>query len=82
MNELGARVALKTLQAMFAQARTAAGLCAEEYQFRDLRAKAGTDRAELSGDIRRAQKQLGHTSIKMTEHYVRNRRGEKVEPTK
>ncbi|MCX8566811.1 MAG: Phage integrase family protein [Glomeribacter sp. 1016415] len=82
VNELGERVALKTLQAMFAQARTAAGLCAAEYQFRDLRAKAGTDKAELSGDIRRAQKQLGHTSIKMTEHYVRNRRGEKVEPTK
>ncbi|BBE09628.1 phage-related integrase [Mycoavidus cysteinexigens] len=82
VNELGECVALKTLQAMFAQARTAAGLCAAEYQFRDLRAKAGTDKAELSGDIRRAQKQLGHTSIKMTEHYVRNRRGEKVEPTK
>ncbi|UTU47248.1 hypothetical protein KMZ15_08990 [Mycoavidus sp. HKI] len=28
------------------------------------------------------QKQLGHTSIKMAEHYVRNRRGDKVEPTK
>ncbi|GAM53898.1 hypothetical protein EBME_2361 [bacterium endosymbiont of Mortierella elongata FMR23-6] len=25
---------------------------------------------------------MGHTSIKITEHYVCNRRGEKVEPTK
>lgn len=51
-------------------------------QFRDLRAKAATDKADFSGDIRQAQKQLGHTTIGMTEHYVRARRGEKVRPTK
>ena len=51
------------------------------FQFRDLRAKAGTDKAE-SQDIHAAQKQLGHKTIIMTEHYVRERLGDKVEPTK
>lgn len=51
------------------------------FQFRDLRAKAGTDKAD-TGDMRQAQMQLGHGSIKMTEHYVRQRRGDVVTPTK
>jgi integrase len=53
----------------------------EAFQFRDLRAKAGSDKAD-SGDIRGAQMQLGHSTIKMTEHYVRQRRGDIVKPTK
>ncbi|OIR11012.1 tyrosine recombinase XerC [mine drainage metagenome] len=53
-----------------------------KFQFKDLRAKAGTDKAESSGDIRQAQKQLGHTTIAMTEHYTRDRRGDLVKPTK
>lgn len=51
------------------------------FQFRDLRAKAGTDSADAGG-IGRAQRQLGHASVTMTEHYVRNRLGDKVEPTR
>ena len=51
-------------------------------QFRDLRAKAGTDKTEAAGDIRQAQTQLGHSSVVMTEHYVRKRRGAKVTPTR
>ena len=51
-------------------------------QFRDLRAKAGTDKAQNTGDIRQAPKQLGHSTVVMTEHYVRRRHGEKVAPTK
>jgi integrase len=51
------------------------------FQLRDLRAKAGTDKAESAGDIRQAQKQLGHSTVTMTETYVRSR-GEKVKPTK
>ena len=51
-------------------------------QFRDLRAKAATDKADSAGAIRQAQKQLGHTTVGMTETYVRRRRGEKVNPTK
>lgn len=52
------------------------------FQFRDLRAKAATDKAEAVGDIRQAQKQLGHASPAMTEKYVRARRGEIVAPTR
>jgi integrase len=49
---------------------------------RDLRAKAGTDKAESSGDILQARDQLGHTTVVMTEQYIRNRKGKKVSPTK
>lgn len=52
------------------------------YQLRDLRGKAGTDTAIASGDIRTAQKQLGHKNLAMTEHYIKNRRGDRVNPTK
>lgn len=51
------------------------------YQFRDLRAKAASDKAE-SGTMRDAQLQLGHQSMAMTEHYVRAKRGQKVTPTR
>lgn len=66
----------------FRSARAKAGIEANDFQFRDLRAKAGTDKADSSGDIRQAQAQLGHTTVTMTEHYVRQRRGAKVTPTK
>jgi len=76
------------LKNRFNKARTAAAKAnpslGEEilaFQFRDLRAKAGTDKAD-SEDMRQAQMQLGHGSIKMTEHYVRQRRGDIVKPTK
>ncbi|MFM0044050.1 tyrosine-type recombinase/integrase [Paraburkholderia sediminicola] len=82
VTETGERMTLRTLQYRFRQARKAAGIPAGEFQFRDLRAKAGTDKAESSGDIRQAQKQLGHKSLSMTEHYVRKRRGDKVGPTR
>ncbi|MFZ6815812.1 tyrosine-type recombinase/integrase [Undibacterium sp. Rencai35W] len=52
------------------------------YQLRDLRAKAGTDTADASGDIRTAQKQLGHKNLSMTEHYIKKRRGDRVNPTR
>ena len=48
-------------------------------QFRDLRAKAATDKADSDG-IEEARRQLAHGSTKMTEHYVR--KGEVVTPTK
>ncbi|TYP80016.1 MULTISPECIES: tyrosine-type recombinase/integrase [Nitrosomonas] len=66
----------------FYKARDKAGIDKDKFQFRDLRAKAGTDKADSSGDIRQAQKQLGHKSVTMTEHYVRDRKGNKVTPTK
>ena len=47
-------------------------------QFSDLRAKGATDLENLE----KAQSLLGHTKRDMTEHYVRRRRGEKVQPVK
>lgn len=51
------------------------------FQFRDLRAKAGTDTADSAG-LQQAQRQLGHKSVTMTERYVRGRLGDRVKPTK
>jgi integrase len=72
--EDGQPLTLKGMQARFAK-------LGANFQLRDLRAKAGTDKAEDSGDARQAQKQLGHSTITMTETYLRSR-GEKVKPTK
>ncbi|VVE40565.1 integrase [Pandoraea morbifera] len=82
VDERGRSMTLDTLQRRFRHARRAAGVADDAFQMRDLRAKAGTDKTDTTGDIRQAQKQLGHTSVTMTEHYVRNRRGTKVKPTK
>jgi integrase len=51
------------------------------FQFRDLRAKAGTDKEESHG-MNAAQDQLGHSTQQMTQQYVRHRRGKLVEPTR
>ena len=72
------RIAKVGLEARFRKAAKAVG---STFQLRDFRAKAGTDKAESSGDIRKAQKQLGHSTVTMTEDYIRAR-GEKVDPTK
>ncbi|AHN74463.2 integrase [Pandoraea pnomenusa] len=82
VNEAGQALTLDTLQRRFRDARRAAGVDDASFQLRDLRAKAGTDKTDTTGDLRQAQKQLGHTSVTMTEHYVRNRRCDKVKPTK
>ncbi|MNE46121.1 Phage integrase family protein [compost metagenome] len=70
------------LRGRFDKARDAAGIPKSAFQLRDLRAKAGTDKAESSGDILQARDQLGHTTVVMTEQYVRNRKGKKVTPTR
>ena len=49
------------------------------FQFRDLRAKSGTDKF-LSGDRAAAQEQLGHTSSKTTSIYIR--KGRLIDPLK
>ncbi|MDP2762747.1 MAG: tyrosine-type recombinase/integrase, partial [Sideroxyarcus sp.] len=77
----GQRFTYSMLRLHFDNAREVAGVDKGKFQFRDLRAKAATDKTE-SSDIHQAQKQLGHTTVTMTEHYVRGRRGEKVSPTK
>jgi integrase len=50
-------------------------------QFRDLRAKAATDKADQGG-VAHAQQLLGHSEQAMTEAYIRQRRGAKVTPVK
>ncbi|PLY58627.1 integrase [Herbaspirillum sp. BH-1] len=82
VNEEGQPLSKYALRFRFDAARSAAGLSGHEFQFRDLRAKAATDKTDKTKDIRKAQQQLGHTSITMTETYVRKRRGHKVLPTK
>ena len=75
VDDSGQRYTYHMLRAHFDKAREAAGIDKAAFQLRDLRAKAATDKAESTGDIRQAQKQMGHTTIGMTEHYVRGRRG-------
>ncbi|WP_085599684.1 MULTISPECIES: tyrosine recombinase XerC [unclassified Pseudomonas] len=70
------------LRGRFDLAREAAGVDKALFQMRDLRAKAGTDKAESSGDILMARDQLGHTTVSMTEQYIRERKGKKVTPTR
>lgn len=82
VDEDGQRLSYSTLRAHFDRAREAAGIDKVTFQLRDLRAKAATDKAESTGDIRQAQKLLAHTTVTMTDHYVRGRRGEKVSPTR
>lgn len=79
VDERGQALTTSGLRGRFDRARTKAGTT---FQFRDLRAKAATDKTDAAGDIRQAQSQLGHTTIAMTEHYVRKRRGSKVTPTR
>ena len=61
------------LRNRFDEAREAAGAT---FQFRDIRAKAATD----TGDLGHAQKLLGHANRDMTEHYTRDRKGERIKP--
>lgn len=63
---------------LFADVRDKAG---ETWQFRDLRAKAATEKTDEMGP-RAAQKLLGHASVTTTENYIRNRVGERVKPLK
>lgn len=87
-NEDGAPMTYSEMRGAFDRARDAAVVAhpllerqIREYQVRDLRAKAGTDKEEESG-MEAAQAQLGHSSAVMTANYVRYRRGKLVPPTK
>lgn len=82
VDERGLAIGRDALRYRFDRARERAGVAKADFQFRDLRAKAGTDKADSAGDIRQAQAQLGHSSVAMTEHYIRNRKGRKSSPTK
>jgi len=74
VDERGRPLTKSKLRSRFEQARQKAGVSGRDYQFRDLRAKPATDLRDAVG-IEASQALLGHTSIVMTEHYIRNRRG-------
>lgn len=87
VNESGQQLGKSAMRYRFDKARAAAAEAApnteaaeriRSIQFRDLRAKAASDMEALD----KAQKLLGHTKRDMTEHYIRKRRGEKVQPVK
>ncbi|XXQ68973.1 tyrosine-type recombinase/integrase [Neisseriaceae bacterium B1] len=63
------------------KARRLANVDKAEFQFRDLRAKAGTDKDEELG-LNAAMDLLGHKNSSMTVHYVRHRKGKLVSPTR
>lgn len=81
IDDTGQPFSSSMLRSHFDRARAAAGIPKSQFQFRDIRAKAGTDTAESTGDIYRAQQQLGHANVTMTHQYIRNRRGDKIKPT-
>ncbi|MDH0702126.1 tyrosine-type recombinase/integrase [Pseudomonas toyotomiensis] len=82
VDESGKVMTASMLRGRFDRARALAGIPKAEFQFRDLRAKAGTDKAESSGDILKVRDQLGHTTVVMTENYIRERKGKVVTPTR
>lgn len=81
IDEKGKALTSRNLRTRFDKAREDAGIEKSKFQFRDLRAKAATDVNEYT-DIKKAQTLLGHTSKKMTEHYIRHRLGKKANPIK
>jgi integrase len=74
-NGSGQRLTYGALRTRFYSARSKSGV---NFQFRDIRAKTATDTENLA----HAQSLLGHKSRAMTEHYTRQRKGEKVSPLK
>lgn len=81
VNESGQDMTQRALSDRFRKARVKAGVPLGDFQFRDLRAKAGTDKYTLEG-LDKAKEQLGHTSTRTTEIYIRKRITDKVSPTK
>lgn len=81
MTRFALRGAMDRARKMAAEKRPDLATKIREFQFRDLRAKAGTDKEEMHG-MDAAQAQLGHSTPMMTKQYVRHRKGKLVKPTK
>ncbi len=80
-NEKGHDLTYSMFRTLFDKARLKAGVNFDDFQLKDLRAKAGTDTEEFKG-MAAAKDQLGHKNESMTRKYVRHRKGKKVAPTK
>lgn len=72
-DDIGRPLSQLAMRGRFDKARREAGV---DFQFRDIRAKTASD----AGDLGHAQKLLGHKNREMTEHYVRERIGQRVKP--
>lgn len=75
VDDSGLALGRAALRYRFDKARDDAGITKGQFQFPNLRAKAGTDKADSAKDIREGQAQLGHSSVTTTEIYVRKRGG-------
>lgn len=69
----GRPLSMLAMRGRFDKACKAAGV---DFQFRDIRAKTASD----TGDLGHSQRLLGHRNRDMTEHYVRERIGQRVKP--
>ncbi|WP_198314449.1 tyrosine-type recombinase/integrase [Chitinibacter sp. GC72] len=78
IDEVGKPLTESMLRHKFDHARELSG---QTWQFRDLRAKAGTEK-EMDSGMSAAQDLLAHTTQNMTSVYVRNRVGKLVTPTR
>lgn len=76
----GRSLSLQMAQRYWQEARRTAKVSGN-LQFRDLRAKAGTDKAEAEG-LDAAQRLLGHKDQATTKIYIRRRLGSKTTPTR
>jgi integrase len=81
VNEEGEALTEAMLRSRFDEARKRGGVQKDLFQFRDFRAKVGTETDEAEG-TRAAQAVLGHTTESMTVRYIRNKIGRKVTPRK
>jgi hypothetical protein len=63
VTEDGTPMSVAMLRGRFDLAREAPCVAKSEFQMRDLRSKAGTDKAESSGDILQARDQLGQQPL-------------------
>ncbi|WP_066570465.1 hypothetical protein [Snodgrassella sp. CFCC 13594] len=62
------------------RAREKVGVSKADFQFRDLRVKAATDKDEALG-IEAVRTLLGHSNQCITSDYIRHRKGKLVAPT-
>lgn len=76
VNDRGQKMTKAMLRSRFEAARTAAGIAGQDFQFRDLRRKSGSDLRDQQG-LDAAQDLLGHKAQAMTEHYTAAR-GKKI----
>ena len=72
-NDNGRPLSMLGMRGRFDKARKAAGVA---FQFRDIRARTASD----TGDLEHSQELLGHRNRDMTEHYARERIGQRVKP--